>query len=238
MARDYHGDRPLTVHALPATIEILRNHLFNWSIWPDFTQIPTAEAPLLRFESIEVGGEAQLSGGRTVRALPANHVVPAVGYQLDSGDGSLVFTGVDDDPGTLATLARMGFSNPHRVAQTIRSWHHGHIPATRTERGRELFTRLAPRLLEAAHATGAPAPVAEIQCDRVERLTRHDPGWACDRRLSHRDFDTVAICNAKPLRPCGALAHDRRKRTRFRQQRRLGGRPFAGRLIHGHGSSG
>ncbi len=76
--------------------------------------------------------------------------------QLSSRFGSLVFTGVDDDPETLATLARMGFSHPPRVAQTIRSWHHGHIQATRTERGRELFTRLAPRLLEAAHATGAP----------------------------------------------------------------------------------
>jgi len=75
---------------------------------------------------------------------------------LSSAFGSLVFTGVDDDPETLATLARMGFSNPARVSQTIRAWHHGHIPATRTERGRELFTRLAPKLLEATQATGAP----------------------------------------------------------------------------------
>ncbi|THD79832.1 MAG: bifunctional [glutamine synthetase] adenylyltransferase/[glutamine synthetase]-adenylyl-L-tyrosine phosphorylase [Phenylobacterium sp.] len=75
---------------------------------------------------------------------------------LSSRFGSLVFTGVDDDPETLATLARMGFSNAGRVSQTIRNWHHGHIPATRTERGRELFTRLAPKLLEAAQASGAP----------------------------------------------------------------------------------
>ena len=75
---------------------------------------------------------------------------------LSSRFGSLVFTGVDDDPETLATIARMGFSNPERVSQTIRGWHHGRIAATHTERGRELFTRLAPRLLEAAHATGAP----------------------------------------------------------------------------------
>ena len=74
---------------------------------------------------------------------------------LSSRFGSLIFTGVEDDPETLATLTRMGFSNPPRVSQTIRSWHHGHISATRTERGRELFTRLAPRLLEAAQATGA-----------------------------------------------------------------------------------
>lgn len=75
---------------------------------------------------------------------------------LSSAFGSLIFTGVDDDPATLKTLARMGFDNPLQVSQTIRAWHHGRIPATRTERGRELFTRLAPRLLDAAHATGAP----------------------------------------------------------------------------------
>ena len=75
---------------------------------------------------------------------------------LASRFGSLVFTGVDDDPETLATLARMKFSNPAQVSSTIRGWHHGRIPVTRSERGRELFTRLAPRLLEAAQATGAP----------------------------------------------------------------------------------
>jgi cAMP phosphodiesterase len=86
-------DEPLTVHALPATIQILKNHIFNWSIWPDFTQIPTPEKPFLRYEPIEVGQTLGLGNGRRITALPANHVVPAVGYQLDSGKGSLVFTG-------------------------------------------------------------------------------------------------------------------------------------------------
>lgn len=76
--------------------------------------------------------------------------------ELSSRFGSLIFTGVEDDPATLATLRRMGFSNPPRVSQTIRGWHHGRIAATRTERGRELFTRLAPRLLDAVQASGAP----------------------------------------------------------------------------------
>ncbi len=75
--------------------------------------------------------------------------------QLSSEFGSLVFTGVENDPETLATLARMGFSDPAAVSDAIRSWHHGRIPATRSARGRELFTRLAPRLLEAAARTGA-----------------------------------------------------------------------------------
>jgi glutamate-ammonia-ligase adenylyltransferase len=90
---------------------------------------------------------------------------------LSSKFGSLVFTGVDDDPETLATLARMKFASPTRIAQTIRSWHHGHIPATATERGRELFTRLAPRLLDAAAATGSPDPAFNRFADFFSRLS-------------------------------------------------------------------
>ena len=75
---------------------------------------------------------------------------------LSSPLGSLVFTGVEDDPATLETLTRMGFSSPAQVSSTIRAWHHGRIGATRSERGRELFTRLGPKLLEAARRTGVP----------------------------------------------------------------------------------
>jgi glutamate-ammonia-ligase adenylyltransferase len=95
--------------------------------------------------------------GRLLRRVNARYgELFAEGEDLSSRFGSLVFTGVEDDPETLQTLARMGFSNPARVSATIRGWHHGHIAATRSERGRELFTRLAPRLLEATQATGAP----------------------------------------------------------------------------------
>lgn len=75
---------------------------------------------------------------------------------LSSSFGSLVFTGVENDPATIETLSRMGFDDPETVCSTIRSWHHGRIPATRTARGRELFTRLAPRMLDACARSGAP----------------------------------------------------------------------------------
>lgn len=84
---------PIVVHALPETIEILRNHVFNWAVWPDFTQIPSAAAPFMRFEPIELGRPVALGHGRSITPLPANHTVPAVGYRLDSSTGSLVFTG-------------------------------------------------------------------------------------------------------------------------------------------------
>jgi ribonuclease BN (tRNA processing enzyme) len=85
-------DKPLIVHAIEPTLEILRQHLFNWKLWPDFTQIPDAQKPFLRYEAVALGRTLEL-GGRKLTPLPANHVVPAVGYQLDSGSASLAFTG-------------------------------------------------------------------------------------------------------------------------------------------------
>jgi ribonuclease BN (tRNA processing enzyme) len=85
--------KPLTVYTTQPTIEILRNHLFNWAIWPDFTEIPTREAPFLRYQEVVLGKPLIMSGGRKITPIPARHTVPACGYHLDSGAASLVFTG-------------------------------------------------------------------------------------------------------------------------------------------------
>ncbi|OGA24058.1 MAG: 3',5'-cyclic-nucleotide phosphodiesterase [Betaproteobacteria bacterium RIFCSPLOWO2_02_FULL_67_26] len=85
-------DKPLTLHATRETLAILKEHLFNWKLWPDFSRIPDAANPALRYEAVALGDAVALDG-RRITPLPANHVVPAVGYQLDSGTASLVFTG-------------------------------------------------------------------------------------------------------------------------------------------------
>ena len=75
---------------------------------------------------------------------------------LASAAGSLVFTGVEDDDETLATLTRMGFAEPSGIAAVIRGWHHGHIRATRSARAREFLTKLMPALLDALAKTADP----------------------------------------------------------------------------------
>jgi [glutamine synthetase] adenylyltransferase / [glutamine synthetase]-adenylyl-L-tyrosine phosphorylase len=72
------------------------------------------------------------------------------------GDGSLVFTGSEDDPDTLETLSRMGFENPSHVAERIRVWHRGRYRATRSERSRQILTELMPRILKAFGDTASP----------------------------------------------------------------------------------
>ena len=85
-------NKPLTIWAPPATIETLQSHIFNWSIWPDFSQIPSPDRPFMQYRTVQVGETIELQS-RKLTPLPANHVVPAVGYHLDSGRTSLVFTG-------------------------------------------------------------------------------------------------------------------------------------------------
>jgi glutamate-ammonia-ligase adenylyltransferase len=79
--------------------------------------------------------------------------------------GNLVFTGVEDDPETLATLSAMGFHDAPHVSGAIRGWHHGRIRAMRSARARELLTKLLPRILAALAATPDP-DAAMIQFDR------------------------------------------------------------------------
>jgi len=89
---------------------------------------------------------------------------------LATSEGSLVFTGVEDDPETIETLSGMGFRDPHHIAHAIRGWHHGRIRATRSARAREILTKLMPALLDALSATADP-DAAFAQFDRfVSRL--------------------------------------------------------------------
>jgi glutamate-ammonia-ligase adenylyltransferase len=73
-----------------------------------------------------------------------------------AGPGNLVFTGADDDPSTLETLARMGFAKPEAIAAMVRDWHHGRMRATRSQRAREILTELIPELLRIFADTAAP----------------------------------------------------------------------------------
>lgn len=73
--------------------------------------------------------------------------------ELASDLGNLVFTGDDDDPGTLETLSRLGFKRPQDACRIIKSWHFGRYPAVRSTKARERLTELHPLLIDALART-------------------------------------------------------------------------------------
>jgi ribonuclease BN (tRNA processing enzyme) len=98
---------PLQIHALQATIDALKTHIFNSIIWPDFSSLPTPAAPFVSFHPL-VCGQTLLLGGKQIEVLPAVHTVPAVGYAVSAANvnrGCWVFTGdTGENPALWARL--------------------------------------------------------------------------------------------------------------------------------------
>ena len=86
------GGKPITVYALPQTIQALKGHVFNWQIWPDFAEIPDSDQPILRWHAVSEG-DVLVVGAYRVRVLPANHIVPGVGYAVHTEQASFAFQG-------------------------------------------------------------------------------------------------------------------------------------------------
>lgn len=111
--------RPIRVHALPATLQALQQHILNGVIWPDFSRLPTAEHPVLTLHPIAVGDTLTFParGGqpeRRIRVLPAAHTVPGVGFAVDTPQGWWVYTG-DTGPNPALWQALAG----ERIAQLV-----------------------------------------------------------------------------------------------------------------------
>jgi len=89
-------NQPLLVHALPQTIATLKENMLNGKLWPDYSVLPTIDDPYIRFVPVKPGETTQL-GDRCITPLPARHAVPAVGYCIDSGAASFVYSGDTTD---------------------------------------------------------------------------------------------------------------------------------------------
>lgn len=83
----------VTVTSAGGVIRDLKKNIFNDRIWPDFTKIPTPEAPVLRFQAVRPSREEEVDGYRVVMT-PVNHTVPAYGIILMGRNGTgIAYTG-------------------------------------------------------------------------------------------------------------------------------------------------
>ncbi len=83
---------PITVHAQPATIKALKDHIFNWVIWPDFSCLPDEEHPVMLFSEM-IPGKLVSLGDREFEMIPVNHSVPSVGFYVRQGENAFAFSG-------------------------------------------------------------------------------------------------------------------------------------------------
>jgi ribonuclease BN (tRNA processing enzyme) len=84
--------QPVVVHGLPQTLKALRDHIFNWVVWPDFSSLPSEEFPVLVLQQMEPG-ECVTVGDSHFSMIPVNHTVPTVAYAVEYPGGTFAFSG-------------------------------------------------------------------------------------------------------------------------------------------------
>ena len=131
--------------------------------------LPEDDAELLRiarmsgFQTTEDFATALVSNLKTVEKRYARLFEREL--TLSGETGNLVFTGEDDDPGTLETLSKLGFERPADIARIIRTWHYGRYRATQSTKARQRLTEIMPDLL-AAFGASRRADEALLRFDR------------------------------------------------------------------------
>ena len=86
--------QPVEVYGSAATLSALRTHLFNWVLWPDFSALPTPQAPLIQFRELPAGQDCALGEAGSLHAFEVLHTVPGYGYAITSNRGGVfAFTG-------------------------------------------------------------------------------------------------------------------------------------------------
>ncbi|MEH6626990.1 MAG: 3',5'-cyclic-nucleotide phosphodiesterase [Motiliproteus sp.] len=83
--------QPLRVYGNAEVISALKQHIFNWTVWPDYTEIPGSSS-LLLFQELQAGDSIDV-GDIKVSALAVNHPTPTLGYLLESPTGAFAFSG-------------------------------------------------------------------------------------------------------------------------------------------------
>lgn len=82
--------KPIQIISTPEIIQILKDHLFNNKIWPDFTVISNGTCPILSYLPISNGYEI---GGLTFEICPVHHPVPAIGFIIRDKKSTIVISG-------------------------------------------------------------------------------------------------------------------------------------------------
>lgn len=83
---------PIIVHAQEVTIQAIKDHIFNWIIWPDFSKLPNPNKPVLEFKPM-APDETILIDDVLFQMIEVSHTVPAVSYRVEKNGRSIAFSG-------------------------------------------------------------------------------------------------------------------------------------------------
>lgn len=82
----------IRIHATPDVIEVLERDIFNWSVYPKFSELTNSYGKVMEYRPFEQGQSFQI-GNLRFDALEVNHKVPSSGFIVSDGGISVAITG-------------------------------------------------------------------------------------------------------------------------------------------------
>jgi ribonuclease BN (tRNA processing enzyme) len=83
--------QPMRVHATQEVIHLLERDIFNWNLYPRFSDLKNDYGPVMEYVPIPIGKAFNVAH-LTVVAVPVNHIVPTVGLVISDGRKSVAFS--------------------------------------------------------------------------------------------------------------------------------------------------
>lgn len=84
-------EEPIRVYASGEVIECLDKHIFNWEIYPRFSELTNDNGTVLEYRKFEVGKTFDVKHLK-LKAIEVNHKVPTVGFIVSDKHSSIAFT--------------------------------------------------------------------------------------------------------------------------------------------------
>ena len=82
---------PIRVHATEEVVEALERDVFNWTVYPRFSELSNEHGRVMEYRPFRTGEEFQVAHLR-VTAVNVNHIVPTVGMLVSDGETTVAFS--------------------------------------------------------------------------------------------------------------------------------------------------
>jgi cAMP phosphodiesterase len=82
---------PIRVYATQEVIDLLERDVFNWNVYPRFSELTNDDGPVMKYVPISVGREFEVAHLRVI-AVSVNHIVPTVGLVVSDNKATVAFS--------------------------------------------------------------------------------------------------------------------------------------------------
>lgn len=123
---------PVTVHSTQPVIDTLERDIFNWSVYPRFSELTNDNGPVLAYSTYKSGDTFQVKH-LTFQSIEVNHKVPSTGFLISDESSTIAVSGdtaemdgfwdaVNNAPNLSAVLIECAF--PNELEELARLSHH------------------------------------------------------------------------------------------------------------------